>query len=70
MTIRELIEVINPHQEIMIIADCVLGFIRYASCRDIPPALLGATVLEVAPRSNGKELLIECEIACGIKGEG
>ena len=61
MTIKELIEVINPNQEVMVITDCAAGFIRYASCRDIPPLLLGATVLEVAPRSNGKELIIDAE---------
>lgn len=61
MTVKELIEVIHPCQEIMIITDCTTGFIRYASCRDIPPLLLKATVLEVAPHLNGKELIIEAE---------
>lgn len=61
MTVRELVGVINPHQEVMIIANNITGFVRYASCDDIPPLLLGATVLEVAPHSNGKELVIEAE---------
>ena len=61
MTVRELIGVINPHQEIMIITDSTAGFVRYASYRDIPPMLLGAKVIEVAPHENGKELLIDAE---------